>query len=305
MKPLIVIVSGPTATGKTDCAVEIAQKYDGEVINADSMQVYRKLDIGTAKPTPEQKEKVPFHLVDVARPDETFSTGKFVELADRAVDQIHSRNRLPVVAGGTGLYLKALTQGLFKGPKADPVLRERLRVQEEESPGALYNQLIKVDSEKAKSLPATDSGRIIRALEVYELTGTPLSEHQKKHGFAASKYRTLWIGLAMDREQLYERINQRVIRMIESGWIEEVKRLAEEGFGKSGAAANALGYRTLLLHLRGDLSLDEATTKIQADTRKFAKRQVTWFKANEKIHWVSYPTERDKIFLLVKKAIGS
>lgn len=303
MKPGIVIVCGSTATGKTDCAIEIAEKFNGEIINADSMQVYKDLDIGTAKPTPEQKLKVPFHLVDVANLNQSFSTGWFVESADRAIEEITSRNRLPIVAGGTGLYLKALVKGIFDGPEADPKLRDELRKQEEEKPGTLYSRLLIVDPEKARSLPPGDTGRIIRALEVYELTGTPLSEHQKEHGFAAKRYRTLWIGLAMGREKLYERINQRVLQMIDAGWIGEVERLNKKGFGETGAAQNALGYRTLLVHVQGEMSLDEASRKIQTDTRKFAKRQATWFRANKDIQWISYPADRGRIFELVDKAV--
>ena len=303
MKPDIVIVCGATATGKTECAIRIAKRFSGDVVNADSMQVYRGMETGTAKPTPAQRAEVPFHLVDVADPSETFSTGRFKTLADQAIAGIVSRGNLPVIAGGTGLYLKALTRGLFEGPKADPGLRDRLNDLEKNDPGCLHARLMQVDSQKAQALPPTDVGRIVRALEVFELTGTPLSEHQKQHGFASEHYRSLWIGLELDRETLYDRINQRVVRMIEAGWVREVVALREAGFDEGSAAGNALGYRTLMDHLRGGCSLPEAIERIQTETRKFAKRQLTWYRANPHIHWFAYPEQVEAIVDRVQKEV--
>ncbi len=303
MKPLIVIICGPTATGKTACAVEIAKKFNGEVVNADSMQVYRLLEIGTAKPTEDEQAAAPFHLVDVADPQETFSTGRFKELADKAITDITARGKLPVVAGGTGLYLKALTQGIFEGPEADHQLRAKLMAKEEQAPGTLRKRLEEVDPAKAAKLMPNDLGRIVRALEVYELTGKPLSEHQKEHSFAESPYQVLWIGLALDREMLYQRINDRVVRMMDAGWLDEVKALRDRDFDRKSAAGNALGYRTLLKHLDGECTLDQAIETIQQETRKFAKRQITWYKPNKKIHWFAFPDQLDDILSLTKEAI--
>lgn len=300
MKPGIVIVCGPTATGKTECAVKIAEKFSGEVVNADSMQVYRGMDIGTAKPTPEEKSRVPFHLVDIVDPMETFSTGAFVKLARKAIADIHSRNMLPVVAGGTGLYLKALTQGIFEGPEADKVLRARLMAEEEKIPGILHDRLRMVDPEKAAALPPTDLGRIVRALEVYELTGKSLSKHQKEHSFSDYPYTEYWVGLNPDRDVLYERINQRVVRMINEGWLAEVEGLKQKGFDRYSAAGNALGYRTLMSHLDGGISIEDAIPKIQTETRKFAKRQLTWYRPLDHINWFVYPEDMERIFRSVK-----
>ena len=296
MKPDILIVCGATATGKTDCAVDLSRRFDGEVINADSMQVYRGMDIGTAKPTNKQREAIPFHLVDVADPNETFSTGRFKKLADAAIADIHGRGRLPVIAGGTGLYLKALTQGLFEGPEADPALRERLFDQERREPGALHARLIEVDPKKAAALPPSDLGRIVRALEVFTLTGRPLSALQAQHAFAEQPYRSLWIGLELSRDRLAQRIDRRVNGMIDQGWVDEVRNLCTAGFHRQASAANALGYRTLLDHVEGLLSLNEAIEQIQAQTRKFAKRQRTWYRAYKEIRWFSYPDQIEAIF---------
>lgn len=303
MKPGIIIICGPTATGKTACAIDVANGFSGEVVNADSMQVYRRMEIGTAKPTKDERAQVRFHLVDVAYVDETFSTGRFCELAHPAIRDICYRERLPVISGGTGLYLKALTHGIFEGPKADRALRDNLKKQEEETPGSLHEKLNRVDPEKASRLPPSDIGRIIRALEVYELTGIPLTVHQKKHAFSEHPYLEHWIGLALPREQLYERINQRVIRMMESGWVEEERELIKSGFDENSAAANALGYRTLLLYLKGKCTKEQAIEQIQRETRKFAKRQLTWYRANDKIHWFEYPKDREAILNSVQKAL--
>jgi tRNA dimethylallyltransferase len=303
MKPRIVIVCGPTATGKTGCSIKIARAFNGEIVNADSMQVYRELSIGTAKPTAKEREQATFHLVDVASPDETFSTGRFKRLADRAIGEIVANDRLPIIAGGTGLYLKALTQGLFEGPPADQALRDRLMQAEKDDPGCLHNRLQTIDPAKAKALPATDLGRIVRAIEVFESSGVPLSQLQKQHSFKESDYRVLWIGLNFQREKLYRRIDRRIEIMIEAGWVEEVASLKARGFGAQGAARNALGYRTLLDHLDGKCTLDQAVDIIKRDTRKFAKRQITWYKPNEKIHWFVYPDDMDDILNLVKQTL--
>ena len=303
MKPGLIIVCGPTATGKTSCAIEIAGRINGEIINADSMQVYREMTIGTAKPTAEEQKNATFHLVDVADPAQTFSTGLFKELAEKAIADIVSRKKNIVVAGGTGLYLKALVHGIFEGPKADQKLRERLAALEKEKPGTLFDRLTKVDSEKAAILPPTDMGRIIRALEVYEKTGKAMSAHQKEHAFSEKKYNTLWFGLSMDRKKLYKRIDDRVLNMIKQGWGNEVADLKKKGFGEKDVAANALGYRTLLDHFNGKCTLEEAIATIQQETRKFAKRQITWFKANKEIHWVEYPKNLDQIIELTKKTL--
>jgi tRNA dimethylallyltransferase len=299
MKPAIVIICGPTATGKTALAVNVAVACNGEVVNADSMQVYRDMDIGTAKPTAQEQNLARFHLIDVADPGETFSAGRFRREADQAIREIVARGKLPVLAGGTGLYLKALTQGIFEGPEADPVLREELFAEEEATPGFLYAKLLTIDPEKAGELARTDLGRIVRALEVYKLTGEPLSQLQNRHRFEESPYDALWIGLNLDRPLLYDRINRRAEQMIQEGWVDEVRALKQRGCF-SGSAANALGYRTLLAHLNGKIELNEAIDRIRTETRKFAKRQCTWFNANSEIQWFDAQNKESEILELVR-----
>jgi len=289
LRPKLIVVCGPTATGKTDLAVNLAERFDGEIVNADSMQVYRYMDIGTAKPTPEERARASFHLIDVADPDDTFSAGRFKELADRAIAAMIEHGRLPIVAGGTGLYIKALTRGLVEGPSADPELRRRYKQQEEESPGSLHRRLQEIDPARAVEVNPADYVRIERSLEVFDLTGTPMSQWQSEHGFAELPYEVLQIGIHREKEDLAAACDTRVETMMASGWLNEVRQLRTRGYGPELPSQMAIGYKELHQFLDDRINLDEAVAQMKATTRKYAKRQRTWFGADETIHWV--PTD--------------
>jgi len=291
-RPKLVVVCGPTATGKTSLAIEIATQFGGEIVNADSMQVYRYMDIGTAKPTPAEQQRARFHGIDVADPDNTFSTGRFKETAERAVAEILSRKKTPVVAGGTGLYIKALVRGLWDGPSADAELRRGYKDLEAARPGALYRRLREVDPIRAAQVAPADFVRIERALEVFDLTGRAISDWQREHAFAESPYRVLQIGLSRDRAELAAAVDARIDAMMVLGWLREVRELRERGYGPELPSQAAIGYKELHQHLDGELTLTEAVEQAKKSTRRFVKRQRTWFGADASIVWFDALTER-------------
>jgi len=266
-------------------AVRLAERFGGEIVNADSMQVYRYMDIGTAKPDAKERRAAPFHLIDVADPDDTFSTGRFKELAQAAIGEIVERGRVPIVAGGTGLYIKALTQGLFDGPSADPQLRAAYKAREAAEPGSLYRRLREVDPVRAAQVEPGDYVRIERSLEVLDLTGKPLSRWIDEHRFAEEPYATLKIGLHRERDDLAAACDRRVLTMMEQGWLDEVRALRERGYGSQLPSQMAIGYKELHQFLDKQFSLGEAVRRAQTSTRKFAKRQRTWFGADKEILW--------------------
>jgi tRNA dimethylallyltransferase len=291
--PRLLVVCGPTATGKTAFAIGIAEETAGEIVSADSMQVYRRMDIGTAKPTAAERERAAFHLLDVADPDDTFSTGRFQTLAAQAIDEILARDRTPIVAGGTGLYIKALTRGLWRGPSADPRLRQAYKAAEAAEPGSLHRRLRAVDPERAAEVHPADFVRLERALEVYDLTGRPISEWQKAHGFNETPYRVCKIGLSLPREELTAATDRRVLAMMENGWLDEVKQLRGLNYGPELPSQAALGYRELHRHLDGQTTYAEAVERTQTATRQFAKRQRTWFGGDAEIEWFDAHRELD------------
>lgn len=284
-RPEMIVVCGPTATGKTSFAVRLARELNGEIVNADSMQVYRHMDVGTAKPTVAERRLARFHLVDVVDPDDTFSTGRFKEIAEKAVTGILERGKIPIVAGGTGLYIKALTRGLFSGPSADPALRARYKQKEAEKPGILFHRLQQVDPARAGEVNPADFVRIERSLEVYDLTGKPISQWQDEHRFGEQAYHVLSIGLDRPPKELASACNDRVLRMMKNGWLAEVRKLRESGYGPELPSQAAIGYKELHQFLDGRYSLSDAVERIQASTRRFAKRQRTWFGADQSIRW--------------------
>ena len=304
-KPSLIIISGPTCIGKTDAAIALAEPLGAEIISADAMQVYRYMDIGTAKPTEEQLARVRHHLIDVADPDESFSAARFKTLAEAAVRKICEKGRPVFVVGGAGLYIKALTLGLFTGKKqvntptlpsplkgeglgGGEMVRKHLRA-EAKALGlkALYKRLQKVDPAAAAKIHPNDTYRIIRALEIFELTGTPLSEHQRAHGFSDNhRYRLVKFGLFVDRKILYDRINRRVDRMLDSGLLEEVKWLLDQGYSSSLKSMQSIGYRHMTGYLQGTAGWDETVDLFKRDTRRYAKRQFTWFRADPEIEWM-------------------
>ena len=300
-RPKIVVIVGPTASGKSTVALELARRFEGEIISADSMQVYTYMDIGTAKPSSEERKLVRHHLVDILYPDEEFSAALFREEAQRAITDISERGGRAMVVGGTGLYIKALTSGLIKGGEVDPAIREQL--QSEAQTGGrerLYRRLQEVDQATAARLHPHDTYRIIRALEVYERTGHPISAFRQRHRFEEAPYHVLKIGLTLEREDLYCRIDRRVDGMIERGLKEEVQRLLEMGYAPSLKTMQSLGYKQMAEHLVGTYDLSETIRRIKRDTRRYAKRQITWFKADNQIRWAEYPRQRDVIVRMIE-----
>jgi tRNA dimethylallyltransferase len=293
--PLLVLV-GPTAVGKTAISVAVAKRLGAEIISGDSMQVYRGLDIGTAKIAPAEMEGVPHHMIDIKEPDEPFSVAEFQARVDDLVREIAGRGRLPMLVGGTGLYVRAVVMAYtFTEMEADPALRQRLAEEEaRHGPGYLHRRLQAVDPAAAARLHPNDLRRIIRALEVWEQTGVRISETQRAWELEP-RYDDLCIGLTMDRELLYRRIDQRVDAMLAAGWVEEVRRLLAR-YRPDLQSMEAIGYRELILYLRGLLTWDEAVALIKRNTRRFAKRQFTWFRRDARIHWldVTAPEARER-----------
>lgn len=281
----IVIICGPTAVGKSAFAMELARQHNGEIVSADSAQVYRELDLGTGKPTPADRRNIPHHLIDVADPNEIFHASRYLELADRAIADINRRGKLPIVVGGCGLYLRVLLQGLCEAPSQDRELRARLTERiEAEGLEALYRELQTVDPEGATKIHPQDKTRIERGLEVYQLTGKPLSYFHKKHQTQQPRYQAQQIGLYCERSQLHHKIEQRVEWMMASGWVEEVRELLK--FVPSDSQAlQTIGYRQIVQHLKGNASLPDTIAEIKKQTKAYARRQLTWFRRVTEIQW--------------------
>jgi tRNA dimethylallyltransferase len=283
----ILIIAGPTAVGKTDASILLAQELSAEIVSADSMQIYRGMDIGTAKPTKEQRRLVYHHMIDIAEPDQPYSVGDYLRDARAAIDGIISSGGTPIVVGGTGLYIRALTRGLFLGPPGDLELRERLLQRESEGEnGTLYSDLVKVDPEAAIKIHPSDLRRTIRALEVYYLKDRKLSEFQREHSFRDRPYRFRLLFLVRSRSELYPRIEKRVDQMIADGLEAEVKTLKERGYGPDLPSMQGLGYKQFMAHFLGKFSRDEAVALLKRDTKRFAKRQFTWFRREPEAQWV-------------------
>jgi len=302
MKPRIVIILGPTGTGKSEVAIDVALQVDGEVINADSQLVYRHMDIGTAKPPASVRQKVAHHLIDVVDPDGEFNAALYRELALKVIQDITARRKKAIVCGGTGLYMRALTQGLFVGPAKNPEVRKRLEEEaRERGSDFLYQRLRQVDPDATDRIHPNDRYRIIRALEVFELTGKGISRWQKEHGFKESAFEVLKIGLNREREELYALINRRCDEMIGRGLVDEVNGLVERGYSLDLPALQSVGYRQIGLYLRGRVALDEAVALMKRDTRHLAKRQLTWFRADKEIRWFHPERDRKQILDSVKE----
>jgi tRNA dimethylallyltransferase len=283
MPPRVVVVVGPTASGKSALALAIAEAAGAEVVSADSQQVYRGMDIGTGKLPVGERARVPHHLIDVIDPDEVMSAARFVALADAAIAGAAARGRPTVVAGGTGLYVRALLRGLFEGPAADLELRARL---EAEGAPALHERLRAVDPTAAARILPGDLRRLVRALEVHTLTGVPISTHQEAHGIRAAppRYPSRWVGLDPPRDELAARIDARVDAMFAAGLVDEVRGLAAR-HPLDRRAFDAIGYREIRAHLAGQLSLDDARAQMKAATRRYARRQRGWFRTEPEVTW--------------------
>lgn len=291
MPPKILVIVGPTASGKTRMAVELAQRHNGEVISADSMQIYRTMDIGTAKPTKEEMGGVPHHMIDVADPEEDFSVARYVEMAARCVDDVLARGKLPIVAGGTGLYIDSLLSGrTFASFSPDSALRGELERELEEKGGqAMLEALAQVDPEAAQRLHPNDHKRIIRALEVYRSTGKTITQHNRETQAIPPRYDALTIGLAFqDRQAMWRRIDQRVDEMVAAGLEDEVRRLLTSGISPKCTAMQAIGYKEFTQALSGEMTWQEAADVVKLRSRQYAKRQLTWFGRNPNTRWVRW-----------------
>ena len=285
-RPRVIAVMGATAVGKTGLVMQLAKDLGGEIVNADSMQVYRFMDIGTAKPTAADRAQVIHHLLDIVDPDQDFDASLYSQLAREAIHNLVDQGRVAIVVGGTGLYFKALFHGLFFNGHSNHSIRKRLRQEGEKDGGVeLYNRLKKIDPRTAERLHPNDLMRIVRALEVWECTGKPMSVLQKEHAFKEEPFVTLKVGLKRPRSELYKRINKRVQEMMELGLLTEVRELLERGYGPHLKSMQALGYRHMAQHLINGMKLAEAVRTMKRDTRHYAKRQTTWFGGDQEIRW--------------------
>ncbi|MBQ3533908.1 MAG: tRNA (adenosine(37)-N6)-dimethylallyltransferase MiaA [Clostridia bacterium] len=290
MKKQIVVICGPTASGKTALSIALAKAFNGEVVSADSMQIYRRMDIGTAKPTLEERDGVPHHMLDVAEPGESYSVSRYAEEASACVEDILARGKLPIVCGGTGLYIDGLIRGTdFQPAGTDSGLREQLEGEwETQGAEAMMARLAAVDPDSAARLHLSDKRRILRALEVYLATGETITVHNARSKAVPPRYEALMIGLNTEpRQILYDRIDRRVDVMLEQGLLQEVRSLLEDGL-LEGTAAQAIGYKELLAHFRGEMPLEQAADLIRQKSRNYAKRQLTWFRRDERVKWIVY-----------------
>lgn len=287
-KPLIIL-TGPTAVGKTKASIGLAKAVDGEIISADSMQVYRHMDIGSAKIKPEEMEGIPHHLIDVLEPDDEFHVVKFQQLAKKAMREIWERGHIPIVTGGTGFYIQALLYDIDfdENEKEDACRKELEAYAREHGAEALHEKLALVDPASAEKIHPNNIKRVIRALEFYEQTGKRISEHNETQRQRESPYAFAYFVLTDDRAHLYERINRRVDQMIEEGLVNEVQALKDKGYTKQLVSMQGLGYKEILDYLDGNCTLEEAIYTIKRDTRHFAKRQLTWFKRERDVIWIN------------------
>ncbi len=287
IKKKVVVVCGPTGIGKTSFAIRLARSLNGEIIGADSMQIYKYMDIGTAKPDPKEQRMARHHMIDIVTPDQEFDAGMYARMASGIIQDLDERQVVPIVAGGTGLYIKALLYGLFR---TRPVDKKTVLDLEKElaahGPQRLHERLQRLDSLAAATLHPNDGFRIIRAIETFLSTGSSIVSLQKSHRFGTMNFNALKIGLAMDRDRLYRRINQRVDLMIEAGLIKEVQNLIESGYSPDLKSMQSIGYRHACLFLSGRLDFDNFVTMLKRDTRRYAKRQLTWFRHQDQFQWM-------------------
>lgn len=295
MKPPLIVLTGPTAVGKTALSLKLAKAVGGEIISADSMQVYRRMDIGTAKILQEEQQGIRHHMIDILEPEEEFNVVKFQEMAKKAMKEIYSRGHIPILTGGTGFYIQAVLYDIdFEENRGDHIRRELEERAEKEGAEILHGELAEVDPKAAQEIHENNVKRVIRALEYYRQTGKRISEHNKEQRERQSPYRQAYFVLTMDRKRLYERIDQRVDLMMERGLAEEVRQLKKEGVPKTATSMQGLGYKELYAYLDGEYSLEDAIDILKRDTRHFAKRQLTWFRRERDVVWVDkeqYPEE--------------
>jgi len=302
----ILILAGPTAVGKTDLSILLGQELRAEIVSADSMQIYRGMNIGTAKPSPQQRKLVYHHMIDIVEPNQPYSVGDYLRDARSTIDGIIAAGGVPIVVGGTGLYIRALMRGLFHGPPADIELRERLLQRESEGEsGVLYADLVKVDPEAAIKIHPNDLRRTVRALEVYYLRDKKLSEFQRDHAFQDRRYRFHLLFLVRNRGELYLRIEERVDHMLAQGLEAEVKTLMDRGYSPDLISMQGLGYKHFMAHFLGSTSRDEAVESLKRDTKRYAKRQFTWFRRESDATWVDITglVQAEDILVRIKKYV--
>lgn len=298
-KPMIIL-TGPTAVGKTDLSIQLAKAINGEIISADSMQVYRHMDIGSAKVTPEEMDGVPHHLIDVLEPEEEFNVVVFQKLAKEALTGIYERGHIPIIVGGTGFYIQALLYDIdFTENDGDTAIRRELeKLAQTQGAGCLHQMLQEIDPESAAAIHQNNVKRVIRAIEFYRQTGKKISLHNEQEREKQSPYQFLYYVLDTDRKTLYERIDRRVDLMMEHGLVDEVKHLADMGCTRDMVSMQGLGYKEILDYLSGEIPLEEAVYILKRDTRHFAKRQITWFKRERDVHWLEleqFQNDRKKV----------
>ena len=308
MKKPLIILTGPTAVGKTELSIALAQMVKGAVVSADSMQVYRHMDIGSAKIKKEEMQGIPHYLIDILEPDEEFHVVRFQEYAKECMERIYTEGQIPIVAGGTGFYIQALLYGIdFTEQKEDRDYRSKLEeIARKEGKKTLHGMLAEVDRPSAEAIHENNVKRVIRALEFYHLSGQKISEHNEQERKRESPYNFAYFVLNDDRDHLYERINQRVEQMLAEGLVEEVQKLKEMGYEKTMVSMQGLGYKEILDYLEGNCSLEEAVYRIKRDTRHFAKRQLTWFRRERQVTWISKPDfdyNNEKILAYMKKEL--
>ncbi len=302
MKSKLLCLLGPTAIGKTEIAIQLAQRLNAEIVSVDSRQIYRQMDIGTAKPTHEEQQTARHHLIDCVDIAQPFSVAEFQTLADNTIADIQNRGKQVLLVGGAGLYFRAIVDGLFQGPAADASLRKRLE-QEAAQHGVdvLHKRLRTCDPESADRIHPNNLVRVIRALEVYELTGTPMSELQQQWHPDNQRYPFVAFGLTIPRELLYRRIEQRVDVMLTHGLITEVESLLTAGYSRDCYALQSFGYKELIAYLDGKCTYDEAVEQLKQNTRRFAKRQLTWFRKDKRIAWVDRESTPDVVGYILGK----
>lgn len=286
MKPLIVI-AGPTASGKTGLSISLAKALDGEIVSADSMQIYKYMNIGTAKPTEEEKDGIPHHMMDILEPDVNFSVADYCEMAHKVIEGIHSRGKVPILVGGTGLYIDSLVNNVdFDVDDENHEIRKELEMlAEERGVEEVHHILEEIDPETAKKYHPNNLRRVIRAIEFYRVTGKRISDHAKEE--KSLRYDVVYFCIDWDREVLYERINKRVDIMVEDGLVDEVKNLLKKGYDKNSTAMQGIGYKEFYGYLDGIKTLEETLEEIKQGSRRYAKRQLTWFRRNKSIHWIT------------------
>lgn len=283
----ILAVVGPTGSGKTGLGVQLAERLDTEIVSADSMQFYRGMAIGTGAPTQEELARAKHHFIGFVEPDASLSAGEFEPMARAKIEGLNGQGKTAIVVGGSGLYIRALVEGLFDGPSKDESIRERL-AQEAKTHGAeaLYERLQRIDPEYAEVIDKADLRRVVRALEVYELTGQPLSQSHASHRAALSPKPSLLVAIDWPRDELYDRINRRVDQMLTEGLLQEIQTLVDKGYGEHIDRLKSLGYREMAAHLRGEVSLEEATGEMKMNSRRYAKRQLTWWRGDQRLRWL-------------------